>query len=145
MEGGQLTPKLTQYKLYFPLHHRQHFPVSGGLLPLKNASSSPLFLSFICLPVAGGQVHSILDLPPSAWTLVPRHGGRVHPQKCWSSLDFESNHADDVGCHISPSKIRCLSIKHTVTIHLNIPICKYTNWYYLDYFHKRFSLARPAI
>ena len=63
MEGGQLTPKLTQYKLYIPLHHRQHFPVSGGLLPLKNASSSPLFLSFICLPFAGGS--GPFDLGPA--------------------------------------------------------------------------------
>ena len=38
---------------------------------------SPSFLSLMFVsPLPGGQVHSILDLPPSAWALVPRHGQR---------------------------------------------------------------------
>ena len=31
-------------------------------------------LAFFFRPLPGGQVHLILDLPPSAWALVPRHG-----------------------------------------------------------------------
>ena len=68
-------------------HHYTHIvntfsSVEGATTPtLKNAPSilSPLCSSLWPFdvffgPLPGGQVHLILDLPPSAWALVPRHG-----------------------------------------------------------------------
>ena len=54
---GATTPTLKMRRLSYPLSVLLFGP-----------------LAFFFGPLPGGQVHLILDLPPSAWALVPRHG-----------------------------------------------------------------------